>query len=110
MRKPELTVVGVVDAAPEVHEVMRRADVELDVLQDRRHVAVPELQRLLRAPRVDRARRHPFLDRDLLHLLAFASGVHERHPDPILQVAVQEPLAAEHGQLRAGKVVELHRH
>ena len=47
-----------------------RADVELDVLEDRRDVAVAEVQRALRAQRVERARRHPLLDRDVEHVLA----------------------------------------
>ena len=96
VREPELAVVGVVDAAAEVHEVMGRADVELEVLHDRGYVGGPELQGALRAPRVDRAGCHPLLDRDRFHLLAGPAGVHEGHTHAILQVPVQQPLAAEH--------------
>ena len=94
--EPELTVLGVVDLVPEVHELMRRADVELDVLEDRRDVAVAERERPLGAQRIERARRHPLLDRDPLHLLARPVRVHEGHPDAVLEVTVQQPLAPEH--------------
>ncbi len=47
--QPELPVVVVVDAAAEVHEVVGRPDVELDVLEDRGHNARLELHGPLHA-------------------------------------------------------------
>ena len=59
-------------------------------------------EQLLRAQRVDRARRHPLVDRDLLRLLAVeAPLVQQRDGDAVLQVAVQQPLAQEHRELVA---------
>ena len=89
--------------AAEVHELVRRADVELEVLHDRRDVAVREVERVLGADRVDRARAHPLDDGDLLHRLAGPALVDERHADPVLQVAVQQPLAAEHRRAPAAR-------
>ena len=110
VREPELAVVRVVDAAAEVHEVRGGADVELDVLQDRRNIAVAEVERALRTQRIDRARGHPLFDRDLLHLLARTTRVHERHTDAVLEMSVQEPLPTEHGELGARQSFELHGH
>ena len=93
--EPELAVLRVVDLVPEVHELMRRADVELDVLEDRRDVAVAEVQRALRAQRVERARGHPLLDRDVEHVLARVPREHERDADAVLEMAVEQVLATE---------------
>ena len=104
--EPELAVLRVVDLVPEVHELMRRADVELDVLEDRRHVGVAEVERALRAQRVERARGHPLLDRDVEHVLAGVTGEHERDADAVLEMAVQQVLAAEPGEGAAREVGE----
>src|SRR5204863_7905300 len=48
-----------------------------------------------------RARGHPLFDRDVLHLLAGPVGVYEGHTDPVLEVAVQQPLASEYGKRAA---------
>ena len=71
----ELAVPRVVHGVAEVHELRRRADVELEALEDGDHVALArrlgrEAQRLLHAAGVDRAGGRPLLDRDLHHLLA----------------------------------------
>ena len=108
VREPELPVVRIFHPAPKVHEVVRRTDVQLNVLQDRRHVGVAETKGALRAPGIHRARGHPLVDRDLLHLLARSARVDEGHPDAILQVAVQQPFATEHRELRARQPLELH--
>ena len=93
--EPELAVLRVVDLVLEVHELMGRADVELDVLEDRRDVAVAEVERALRAQRIERARGHPLLDRDVEHVLAGVLREHERDADAVLEVAVEQVLAAE---------------
>ena len=109
VREPELAVVRVVHPAAEVHELVGRADVELEVLHDRRHVAVGEVERALGALRVDRARTHPLDDGDLLHRLAGPALVHQRHPDPVLEVTVEQPFTPEHRQRPPGERREVER-
>ena len=89
--------------APEVHELVRRADVELQVLHDRRDVAVREAERALGADRVHRARAHPLDDRDVFHHLARPALVDQRHADAVLEMAVQQPLAPEHRERPPGE-------
>ncbi len=52
--EPELTVIAVVDAEPEVHELRWRPDVELQALEDRHDIIALVLQRPLHAPGVPR--------------------------------------------------------
>ena len=66
----ELAVPAVVHGVAEVHELRRRADVELQALEDRDDVDALVLQRLLHPLGVERAGRRPLLDRDLQHLFA----------------------------------------
>ena len=62
-----------------------------------------EVERPLGADRVHRARAHPLHDRDVLHRLAGPTFVHQRHPDPVLQMTVQQPLTTEHRERPAGE-------
>ncbi len=107
--KLERPVRRVLDVAAEVHEVVRCTDVELEVLHDCRHIARAEVHRALHAPRVDGAHGHPLLDRDHGHLRRRPARVHEWHPDAILEVSVQHPLAAEHRESPPREVIEIER-
>ena len=108
--EPELAVLVVDHLHPEVHELRRRADVDLDVLEDHLGGGAAEAEQLLRAHRVDRRRRHPLVDRDLLRLLPFeALLVEERDADAVLEVAVEQPFAQEHRELVARERVERRR-
>ena len=59
---------------------------------------------------VDRARRRPLLDRDLQHLLAAEGADAPRHARPVDELAAEQQLGHEHGELLAGQVgVSAHR-
>jgi hypothetical protein len=66
----ELAVPAVVHGVAEVHELRRRADIELQTLEDGDDVVAFVAQGLLHAPGVERAGAGPFFDRDLQHLRA----------------------------------------
>lgn len=86
----ELAVPAVVDGVAEVHELRRRADVELQPLEDGDDVGALVLQRLLHAPGVQRAGARPFLDRDLQHLGAAEGLDAPGHAGPVDQLADEE--------------------
>ena len=67
VREPELAMVGVGDRVPEVHELVRRADVQLHALEDRGHVVAREPEGPLHPTGVDGAGAHPLLDGHLEH-------------------------------------------
>src|SRR5262249_34676314 len=56
--------------------------------------------------RVERARGHPLLDRDVEHVLARVPRKHERYADAILEVPEQQVLAPERRERLAGEVGE----
>ena len=62
----ELAVVFVDQPELEVHVLRRRADVELDVLEDHVDGVTVEPQRVLHPLRIDRTGRRPFVDGDFL--------------------------------------------
>ena len=100
----ELAVPRVVDGVPEVHELRRRADVELEPLEDRHHVGRPRS----RAPAASAGCRSgdaagPLLDRDLRHLLAPERGDAPRHAGAVDQLADQQQLGQQDGQLRRAR-------
>ena len=77
----ELAVPAVVHGVAEVHELRRRADVELQALEERDDVDALVLQRLLHPLGVQRTGRRPLLDRDLQHFLAAAALMQCAIPD-----------------------------
>ena len=101
----EATVLRVVDPVAEVHELGRGADVELQALEDRHDVVALEPQRPLHAARVDRAGAGPLLDRDRGHPVGPERLGAPRHPGAVDQVAGQQQLGDEDGELLAGEIV-----
>ena len=100
----EFAVPAVVDGVPEIHELRRGADVELQALEDGEHVDALVLQRLLHAPGVDRAGARPLLDGDLHHLVAAERADTPGHPGPVDQLADQQQFGDQDGQLLAGQL------
>ena len=86
---------------------MRRPDVELHALEDGGDVVAVKAERALHAPRVDRARAHPFVDRDLMHRRRPVASQHLRNAGAVLQVRRQLIFAAEHGQGSPGEHSQL---
>lgn len=85
-------VAVVVDDKPEVHELGRRTDVELDALEDRLDRVTLETQQRLHAFGVDRAGRHPLPDRHLGHRLPTQVANHMGHACAIDEVTGQQQL------------------
>ena len=105
--KPELAVLRAVEAELEVHELRRCADLQLQVLEDGSDLVTFEAQRALHAKRVDRARGHPLVDREL-RIGGLAELLRdERQPDPILEVADQQILASQVAERLTREVGEL---
>ena len=98
MGQPELAVLGRVETELEVHELVRSADVELEVLEDGPDAVSLEGERALHAQRVDRARSHPFFDREADVGVASEALRDQRQPDAVLQVTAEQVLAPEVGQ------------
>ncbi len=99
----ELPVPAVVHDVAEVHELRRRADVELQALEDGQDVGALVLQRLLHAPGIDRAGARPLLDGDLQHFRPAETADAPRHAGPVDQLADQQEFGDERRQLSAGQ-------
>ena len=82
---------------------MRRADVELHALEDRRDVVAVEAEGALHAPRVDRAGGHPLVDGDVAHRLRAVARQHLRDAGAVLEVRGELVLAREHGEGRGAR-------
>ena len=104
MVEVELTVPAVVNGVAEVHELRRGADVELQALEDGDDVIAGIAQRPLHAPGVDRAGAGPLLDRDLEHFRAAERLDAPSHSGPVDQLADQQELGHQDGQLGAGQL------
>lgn len=90
--EPELAVVVIVHAEPEVHELGRRADVELQALEDGLDRITLEPQSPLHAPGVHGTGSHPLLDGDVAHRFAPQHRDHVRHPCTVDEVSGQQVL------------------
>lgn len=101
--EPELAVVVIGDQEPEVHELRRSADIDLQPLEDGLDGVPFESQRLLHATGVDRARPHPLLDGDVPHDVAAERTDEVGHAGPVDQVAGQQVLRRQSGQLLLGQ-------
>jgi hypothetical protein len=108
--EPEFAVVGVDHPVPEVHELRRRADVQLHALEDRLDVRAFEPEQALHPARVDRARAHPLVDRNLGHAVRAEQRDDVAHPRAVDQVSAEQVLADERRERGAVEVVERGRH
>ncbi len=88
----ELAVPPVVHVIPEVHELRRGADVELQALEDRDDVDALELEGLLHPLGVDRAGAHPLLDGNLEHPRMTERFDAPTHSGSVDQLADQQQL------------------
>ena len=101
MIEPELAVVRIVDAVPEVHELRRRADVELQTFEDRDDVVALVSQGTLHPLGVPGARRLPLLDRDFGHASTAERRDQVCHPGTVDQLTAQQQFRNEHRQVAA---------
>jgi len=101
MVEPELAVVVIVQPEPKVHELGRRADVELQSLEDGFNRITLEPQSPLHAPGVDGAGCHPLVYGDVAHHLAPKHRDEVWHPCPVDQVAGQQVLREQDRQVLA---------
>lgn len=101
--EPELAVIVVVDPEPEVHELRRRADIELQPLEDGLDAVAGEAKGPLHPAGVDRAGQLPLLDGHRRHPLPAEGGDSVRHPGPIDEVTTQQQLGDQRGQLVPGQ-------
>jgi hypothetical protein len=106
VRQLELAVVTIAHGEAEVHELWRRADVELQTLEHGRDVVAVEAQRALHPLCVDGARAHPLLDGDVAHAVGPERQQHVREAGSVDQVARQQELGHEHRELLSGKLLE----
>ena len=99
----ELAVPAVVHGVAEVHELRRRADIELQALEDGDDVVAFVAQGFLHAPGVERAGAGPLFDRDLQHLRTPERLDAPSHSGPVDQLADQQEFGYQNGQLSAGQ-------
>ena len=99
MRELELTVARVRHRVAEVHELRRRADVELQPLEDRDDVVALELERPLHSFRVDRAGSAPLLDCHVAHAVRPECDEYMGESGAVDQVACEEQLGQQPGEL-----------
>jgi hypothetical protein len=100
----ELAVPAIMDGVTEIHELGRRTDVELQALEDRRHVIALVVQRPLHALGVDRAGAGPFLDGNLHHLVTAKLLDAPGHAGAVDHVSDQQELGHQNRQLLAGQL------
>ena len=100
----EFAVPAVVDGVAEIHELRWSADVELQALEDRRHVVALVVQRPLHASGVDRAGARPLLDGDLHHLVAAERADAPGHAGAVDHLPDQQQFGNQDGQLLAGQL------
>lgn len=79
--EPELAVLVVAHGVRHVHVLMHEPDVELERLHDRGHVVALDAHERAHAVRVDRARTHPQIDGDVVHLVEAAGTQHHLRED-----------------------------
>ena len=79
----------------------------LDVAIEEWMAASPLYSR--RTQRVERARRHPLLDRDVEHVLTGVARQHERDADAVLEMAVEQVLTAQWRQRPSREVSDRER-
>ena len=96
-----ITLIAVLPLALEVvldeseRQLVRRADIELNVLEDGADLAALEVHRALHAFRIDRTRAHPFFDRELNVGVTATVLRDERQTHAILQMPREQILSTE---------------
>ena len=93
MAEPELPVVRPVEAKLKIHELRRRPDVELQVLEDGFDIVAFKAKRPLHALGVDRARPHPLVDGELRLVFGAESLEHQRDSDAVVEMAGEQVFA-----------------
>ena len=99
MVEPELAVIGVGHGEAEVEELWRRADVELDVLEDGLDRVALEAEGALHPLGVDGAGPLPLIDGDVAHRVGPEGRYQVRHARPVNQVSGEQELRQHGGEL-----------
>ena len=102
----ELAVVVVGHGVAEVHELGRGADVDLHPLEDGLDRVPLEPEGPLHPGRVDGAGPHPLLDGDVAHPVASEGADQVGHAGPVDEVAGQQELGDQPGQLLPVEAVQ----
>jgi len=105
-RQPEVAERLVDELVAHVHVPVRKADIELQGLEDRRDAVSRDTEHLAHTAVVEGTRTHPLVARDPGHLRAVEAPAEQRHQPAVVEVAEEHVLPAQARERRMRQLLE----